>query len=155
MRWQDRERGKGITRTPKEGKDEEMESGDTWVCPYVPSSHGWVKVSQGKWRAGLGKGLEQTSLWKIVEAPISLPMACAHSAHGMFPLCPSSWQGGSHDILQPLLLVLHSPAQGWRKPHCLHLPSFLRGEKHKSNVIQGWMTQGLRRGKHFQGSGHC
>lgn len=29
MRWQDRERGKGITGTPKEGKDEEMEPGDT------------------------------------------------------------------------------------------------------------------------------
>lgn len=29
MRQQDRERGKGITGTPKEGKDEEMESGDT------------------------------------------------------------------------------------------------------------------------------
>lgn len=32
MRWQNRERGKSITSTPKEGKDEEMESEDTWVC---------------------------------------------------------------------------------------------------------------------------
>lgn len=72
MRWQDRERGKGITRTPRERKDEEMESGDTWV----PSSQGWVKVSPGKWRAALGKGLEQTSLWKVVEGCGSPQSGC-------------------------------------------------------------------------------
>lgn len=98
----------------------------------VPSSQGWVKVSPGKWRAGLRKGLEQTSLWKAVEAP-------SQPVHGMYPLCLSPCQGGGHELLQPLLLVPHAPAQRWGKPHHLHLPSFLPGEKHKSKVI----TSGL------------
>lgn len=84
MRWQDRERGKGITGTPKEGKDEEMESGDTWVCPCVPSLQGWVKVSrqvESWFREGLrtnltveGCGSPQLACpWHVPTLPIPLP----------------------------------------------------------------------------------
>lgn len=106
-----------------------MESGDTWVCPYVLSSQGWVKASpvESWFREGLGTNIAVESCAKLWKPPVSLPMACAHSA------CPC----GGHEILQPLLLIPYSPAQGWRKPHCLHLPS--SWEKNKSKVI----TSGL------------
>lgn len=91
MRWQERERGKGITRTPKEGKDEEMEPGDTWVYPYMPSSQGWVKVSLGKWRADLRKSLEQTSQWRVVEGCGSPQSGCPWHVPTL-PIPLAGWQ---------------------------------------------------------------
>lgn len=43
LRRQGWESGEGIAWTPEEGKGEEVELGDTWVCPCAPSLQGWGK----------------------------------------------------------------------------------------------------------------